>query len=513
MSLFSNGFPIWKQKMPLMPYSYQYAVNDNPSNLNFGQIENSDGAKVTGMYYVLLPDGRTQKVIYTADANGYVADVSYEGNAMYPQQQTAPQTYGQQISIASTQDQTAQQIGPSQAAYGVPVQTSSVQVGGTAYGPVQTPVQAAPPQVYSQSAYGTSSQVASAVAQTSAPIQVTSSSASTSSLASTLIQTAPVSVQVGSPANGTPVAQTVQSVAPQISGISTQATPTLSQIVSAPVQIAANAGASVQAAQVPVSTVPVTAQVASTTVKTIPVSTSTTAPTTTTAPAQVTSTSGAPLQTTTSSAPAVVTTSAPATTSNLNISSSGIQIAATVPTTAAPVSTRSPITPVLVQQTAPLPSSSSSSSTPATNSTISVQVTPVQIKQVTPAPVLTNATTVPQQQQQQTWPTVKPLQVPAAPVVAQTPSVVPATSAPDTTRPPTLISASQALLAQITPAAQTNSAQAVAYPSYGQSLGSPVPVPTYAAPAPSPAAAPLLPIPLLPRNGSCSDLPPISYSG
>jgi hypothetical protein len=36
-----------------------------------------------------LPDGRTQIVTYTADQNGYVAQVKYEGEAQYP----APSSY------------------------------------------------------------------------------------------------------------------------------------------------------------------------------------------------------------------------------------------------------------------------------------------------------------------------------------------------------------------------------------------------------------------------------------
>ena len=52
------------------------------------QHENSDGGAVTGSYRVALPDGRTQIVDYHADNTGYggyVADVKYEGTAVYPE--------------------------------------------------------------------------------------------------------------------------------------------------------------------------------------------------------------------------------------------------------------------------------------------------------------------------------------------------------------------------------------------------------------------------------------------
>ena len=32
-----------------------------------------------GQYFVSLPDGRLQTVTYTADGNGYIADVQYSG--------------------------------------------------------------------------------------------------------------------------------------------------------------------------------------------------------------------------------------------------------------------------------------------------------------------------------------------------------------------------------------------------------------------------------------------------
>jgi len=39
---------------------------------------------------VILPDSRTQIVTYTADENGYVADVKYEGEAVFPAYEAKP---------------------------------------------------------------------------------------------------------------------------------------------------------------------------------------------------------------------------------------------------------------------------------------------------------------------------------------------------------------------------------------------------------------------------------------
>merc|ERR1711863_174529 len=70
------------------PYTFTYAVADDYSKSNFNAEETSDGASnVQGSYTVALPDGRIQKVTYTSNGyDGFVADVTYEGTAVYPEE-------------------------------------------------------------------------------------------------------------------------------------------------------------------------------------------------------------------------------------------------------------------------------------------------------------------------------------------------------------------------------------------------------------------------------------------
>merc|ERR1712083_284498 len=77
-------------------YQYGYAVADDYSGASFSQNENRDGYATPGEYRVALPDGRTQVVKYTVgDAySGYVADVTYEGEAHYaPYEPKKPAPY------------------------------------------------------------------------------------------------------------------------------------------------------------------------------------------------------------------------------------------------------------------------------------------------------------------------------------------------------------------------------------------------------------------------------------
>lgn len=62
-------------------YMFAYEVQDEKSGNNFGHMESRQGESAKGSYHVLLPDGRTQKVDYTADQGGYMPKVTYEGEA------------------------------------------------------------------------------------------------------------------------------------------------------------------------------------------------------------------------------------------------------------------------------------------------------------------------------------------------------------------------------------------------------------------------------------------------
>ena len=60
-------------------YNFDWSVKDESSENDFGHEESREGDRVEGMYYVLLPDGRIQKVTYYVEGDsGFVAEVTYE---------------------------------------------------------------------------------------------------------------------------------------------------------------------------------------------------------------------------------------------------------------------------------------------------------------------------------------------------------------------------------------------------------------------------------------------------
>ncbi|XP_026478897.1 cuticle protein-like [Ctenocephalides felis] len=61
------------------PYDFQYKVEDPPIQLSFGANEAGDASgKVTGSYYVLLPDGRVMTVDYVVDGeSGFQPKISF----------------------------------------------------------------------------------------------------------------------------------------------------------------------------------------------------------------------------------------------------------------------------------------------------------------------------------------------------------------------------------------------------------------------------------------------------
>ena len=81
----AHAAPAYAAPDVVSPYTYSYAVADDYSKANFQAAESSDGAGTAeGSYSVALPDGRIQHVNYHVNGyDGYVADVTYDGQAQY----------------------------------------------------------------------------------------------------------------------------------------------------------------------------------------------------------------------------------------------------------------------------------------------------------------------------------------------------------------------------------------------------------------------------------------------
>ncbi|XP_042855741.1 cuticle protein 19-like [Penaeus japonicus] len=70
----SYGPPAYKE--PGMPFDFAYAVKDDYTGNDFAHDETSDGKVTSGSYRVLLPDGRTQIVTFTADHHADTSSTS-----------------------------------------------------------------------------------------------------------------------------------------------------------------------------------------------------------------------------------------------------------------------------------------------------------------------------------------------------------------------------------------------------------------------------------------------------
>merc|ERR1719192_1149041 len=78
--------PYAPEKLPPQPFAYEYGVADDYPKANFKKAESQDASgNVAGSFTIALPDGRIQTTTYTADHyNGFVAEVTYSGEAQYP---------------------------------------------------------------------------------------------------------------------------------------------------------------------------------------------------------------------------------------------------------------------------------------------------------------------------------------------------------------------------------------------------------------------------------------------
>ncbi|XP_047471411.1 adhesive plaque matrix protein-like [Penaeus chinensis] len=85
------GYALESAYEELAKHDFNYAVRDDYSGNDFGHQEARNDYNTQGSYYVLLPDGRLQKVTYTVNGDsGYVVEVSYEGEPQYPEYKPAP---------------------------------------------------------------------------------------------------------------------------------------------------------------------------------------------------------------------------------------------------------------------------------------------------------------------------------------------------------------------------------------------------------------------------------------
>ncbi|XP_076061311.1 uncharacterized protein LOC143037084 [Oratosquilla oratoria] len=98
-------------------YDFAWAVEDEESGNDFGHQEERDGDRTEGSYYVQLPDGRLQKVTYYVDGDsGYVAEVTYEGEAHYPE----PESTEEEEEEEEEEERRGYSYAPPRSFYGAP---------------------------------------------------------------------------------------------------------------------------------------------------------------------------------------------------------------------------------------------------------------------------------------------------------------------------------------------------------------------------------------------------------
>merc|ERR1712212_343085 len=133
-------------------YNYQYGVNDPEySGAVFSQQENRADYDTNGEYRVNLPDGRVQIVTYSAGPEGYVADVKYEGEAVYaevkPYKPAPPPAYKAAPAPAPYKPAPVVKIAPAPVVKVVPA-PAPYKPAPVPYKPAPVPYKPAPVPVY-----------------------------------------------------------------------------------------------------------------------------------------------------------------------------------------------------------------------------------------------------------------------------------------------------------------------------------------------------------------------------
>merc|ERR1739838_16115 len=114
-------------------YDFDWSVKDEYSGNDFGQEESRDGDRTEGSYYVNLPDGRLQKVAYYVEGDsGFVAEVTYEGAAQYPE--SSEESYSAPKAIYSALESVEESYEAPRPSYSAPESAESVEAPSGRYG-------------------------------------------------------------------------------------------------------------------------------------------------------------------------------------------------------------------------------------------------------------------------------------------------------------------------------------------------------------------------------------------